>query len=313
MSPPKQKKKVKKKKKNKDDSDAEVYRKKKPKIKYGGLEEDEVSGRRTRGKKITYVDALGSDSDEDVIKKAPPRIKDSEEEEYVVNEDEDNEKDSDDLSEEEEEFEGQPRQTKPVYPENTPPPNIDAPLSNVLLPKELENPPSETILTTKLMTPIDVANIPLDPNQEFEEPNPIDEINKNVEQMDMEMMIEDEEYANKQLHLVAIQIEKERKRKEKEALKLELEQQQQQLQQQQQPPQQQQFIPEQKVPKKRGRKPKNYNPETGLPIPTINMDTITNSMPRSTGENNELELPKKRRGRGMYHNNFITLIICWNL
>lgn len=41
---------------------------KKPKIKFGGLDEsdddDEMLTRRTRGKKINYIDALGSDSDE---------------------------------------------------------------------------------------------------------------------------------------------------------------------------------------------------------------------------------------------------------
>lgn len=57
------------------------------------------------------------------------------------------------------------------------------------------------------------------------EPNPIDVINKNIEEMneqDMEKMMEEEEYANKQLQLVALQIEKEKKRKEREAKKLEI-------------------------------------------------------------------------------------------
>lgn len=48
-------------------SDIEPLKKKKPKIKYGGLtssDEDMGRRRRTRGKKTTYVDTLGSDSEE---------------------------------------------------------------------------------------------------------------------------------------------------------------------------------------------------------------------------------------------------------
>lgn len=45
-------------------SDLEIKRK--PKIKYGGLtsSEEETGRRKTRGKKTTYVDTLGSDSEE---------------------------------------------------------------------------------------------------------------------------------------------------------------------------------------------------------------------------------------------------------
>lgn len=45
-------------------SDLEIKRK--PKIKYGGLtsSEEETGRRRTRGKRTTYVDTLGSDSEE---------------------------------------------------------------------------------------------------------------------------------------------------------------------------------------------------------------------------------------------------------
>lgn len=304
LSPPKQnKKKVKKKKKSKDDSDAEVYRKKKPKIKYGGLDDEEI-GRRTRGKKITYVDALGSDSDEETVKKAPPKIPDSEEE-YVLNEDEEeNEKDSDDLYEEEEEEDADVYQSKALEANTTfsetLKPNIEAPLPTILLPvNEIEATP-DLVLVNKLIPPMNSAIFPLDPNQDFEEPNPIEEINKNVEAMDMEMMIEDEEYANKQLQLVAVQIEKERKRKEKEAaMKLEQEQQQQSLQ----------VTPEPKIPKKRGRKPKNYDPQTGLVTPPISIPIIIETVTpiAFSGpvnyENNEGDTPKKRRGRGILYKN----------
>lgn len=49
-----------------DDSDSEIPKlKKKPKIKYGRIEsDDENTGRRTRGKKINYLDVLGTDSDD---------------------------------------------------------------------------------------------------------------------------------------------------------------------------------------------------------------------------------------------------------
>lgn len=55
-----------------------------------------------------------------------------------------------------------------------------------------------------------------------DELNPIEEINKNIEEMsetDMEKLMEEESYANKQLALVALQIEKEKRRKEQEANK----------------------------------------------------------------------------------------------
>lgn len=53
----------KKKKRTGDDSDPEVF-KKRPNIKFGGLNDDEEVGRRTRGKKINYLEALGSDSED---------------------------------------------------------------------------------------------------------------------------------------------------------------------------------------------------------------------------------------------------------
>lgn len=62
----KRKRSSKKKKKRNDDSDSDAFkRKRKPKVKYGRIGSDtEDLGIRTRGKKINYLDVLGSDSDE---------------------------------------------------------------------------------------------------------------------------------------------------------------------------------------------------------------------------------------------------------
>ncbi|XP_044757448.1 remodeling and spacing factor 1 [Coccinella septempunctata] len=81
-------KKSKKKKKMFDDSDLENYRKKKPKIKYGMDSEDDTRGRRTRGKKTSYLDTLGSDSEEETLKK---KIRDKSDDEYVAEDDEEKE------------------------------------------------------------------------------------------------------------------------------------------------------------------------------------------------------------------------------
>lgn len=211
-----------------------------------------------------------------------------------------NEKDSDDAYEEESEedderYRNEMKQTQPKIQPQLPNPNETA--SNfIMTPQMQENNPNLPIITQNVMAPL---NLPVDANQDFDEPNPIDQINKNVEEMDMEMMIEDEEYANKQLQLVAVQIEKERKRKEKEALKLE-----------------QQFVPEPKIPKKRGRKPKNYDANAGMvitqsnpPIPTdvtIGTNMINTSLPINTGNlpNNDADTPRKRRGRGNLTNEY---------
>ncbi|XP_064214033.1 remodeling and spacing factor 1 isoform X2 [Tribolium castaneum] len=167
--------KKKSKKKKKEDSDVEVYKKKKPKIKFN----DEGPGRRTRGKKINYVDALGSDSDEDRVKRPPPRIES--EEEYVASE----------ASDDEETVKKPEKVQIQSY--------TDARFTQILPePKNILQEDGETEL------------------------NPIDQINRNVEMMDenqMEKMMEEEEYANKQLQLVAQQLEKEKRRKEREAKK----------------------------------------------------------------------------------------------
>ncbi|RZC32296.1 remodeling and spacing factor 1-like, partial [Asbolus verrucosus] len=221
------KKKSKKKKKDNDDSDAEVYRKKKPKIKFGLDGEDESPGRRTRGKKINYVDALGSDSDEDRVKRPPPRIES--EEEYVANEDDEFDED-DKVTDEEEGDSGEERAKAPKIQIQS---YADARFTQ-LLPEGVPT-PKDLYLKNQVLEDGD------------DEPNPIDQINRNVEMMDeneMEKMMEEEEYANKQLQLVALQLEKEKRRKEREAKKLEglL------------PPQ---LPQDQNAQKKRGRKPKN--------------------------------------------------------
>lgn len=63
------KKKSKKKKNSLLDELSDLEVKKRPRIKYGGLtsSDEELGRRKTRGKKTTYVDTLGSDSEE-VIK-----------------------------------------------------------------------------------------------------------------------------------------------------------------------------------------------------------------------------------------------------
>lgn len=114
------------------------------------------------------------------------------------------------------------------------------------------------------------------------EPDPIEEINKNLEEMDekeMEKMMEEEEYANKQLQLVALQIEKEKRRKEREA----------------------QMLNQEDIPKKRGKKP---NAGSNL----LNADFQNNaelseppgiSLPIFGDMSQEKEeTPKKKKGRG---------------
>lgn len=114
------------------------------------------------------------------------------------------------------------------------------------------------------------------------EPNPIEEINKNLEEMDekeMEKMMEEEEYANKQLQLVALQIEKEKRRKEREA----------------------QMLNQEDIPKKRGKKP---NASSNV----LNADFQNNaelseppgiSLPIFGDMSQEKEeTPKKKKGRG---------------
>lgn len=131
-----------------------------------------------------------------------------------------------------------------------------------------------------------------------DEPNPIEEINKNVEQMDeneMEKMMEEEEYANKQLQRVAVQIEKEKKRKEREAKKQQVILQQQQQQHTQIPPLSVVAAPTPPqplpvhTPKKRGRKPKNqfqmFNPVQEPIVSNVDGSMVNND------NNDELSEP----------------------
>lgn len=124
--------------------------------------------------------------------------------------------------------------------------------------------------------------------------NPIEAINKNIEEMsetDMEKLMEEESYANKQLALVALQIEKEKRRKEQEAKNLEV-----------------LLQHSQKTSKKRGR-----NDQPDLPVdlmmedyqnnaelsepPGVSLPIFGDLPPISTSPE---EVPKKRKGRGEF-------------
>ncbi|CAG9859563.1 unnamed protein product [Phyllotreta striolata] len=86
-------------------SDLERGIKKRPKIKYGGLsssEEEIGRRRRTRGKKTTYIDTLGSDSDDERKRRDKLGIvsDDYDDEDFVANEDEEEEeKESEEIEE----------------------------------------------------------------------------------------------------------------------------------------------------------------------------------------------------------------------
>lgn len=125
--------------------------------------------------------------------------------------------------------------------------------------------------------------------------NPIEEINKNIEEMsetDMEKLMEEESYANKQLALVALQIEKEKRRKEQEARNLEV-----------------LLQHSQKTTKKRGR-----NDPGELPVDLMMGDYQNNAeLSEPPGvtlpifgdippplSNSPEETPKKRKGRGRF-------------
>ncbi|KRT80721.1 PHD finger motif containing protein [Oryctes borbonicus] len=318
------KKRSKKSKKHFDDSDEDRSKKKKRRIKYGGLnddeEEEETAGRRTRGKKINYADVLASDSDDEIrARKAPPRIESDDD--YVANEDEDQDNDEEYEKEESVEKEGEADvEEKP--PKNkerekqVSPPSTDKAESvstevkstpetqpTTVLPPEKpagaeinpEPTPEENFDLDNLNSSIeDLPDDIVDDNDVDDELNPIDEINKNLEEMDeeeMEKLMEEEEYANKQLQLVAMQLEKEKKRKEREAKKKEIT-----------------TTVDTKAPKKRGKKKLSNvvqiatlqvgpdmqsNPELSEP-PGVTIP-IFSEIPPSTPIDGS---PKKRRGRG---------------
>ncbi|KAL1491965.1 hypothetical protein ABEB36_012476 [Hypothenemus hampei] len=77
-------------------------------IQYGGLTSSEDDtygrGRRTRGKKTTYVDTVGSESEEETAssKKNPRKIESDDDEDFIANDEEGEEEDKADLDEEEE-------------------------------------------------------------------------------------------------------------------------------------------------------------------------------------------------------------------
>ncbi|KAI4459649.1 histone acetyltransferase [Holotrichia oblita] len=315
------KKRSKKSKKHFDDSDEDRSKKKKRRIKYGGLnddeDEEETAGRRTRGKKINYADVLATDSEDEVRgRKAPPRIESDDD--YVANEDEEDndeelekeesvdkkksappdvneksleDKDSDKLQPSVvEETQSKPAETKSsevatveVLSENVPPTQI---ASESI---QEENFDLDNLNSSIDDLPDDIA----DDNDVDDELNPIDEINKNLEEMDeaeMEKLMEEEEYANKQLQLVAMQLEKEKKRREREAKKKESG-----------------AGGDTKTPKKRGRKASSVvqiatlqigpdmqsNPELSEP-PGITIPIFSEIPPSKPIEGS----PKKRRGRG---------------
>ncbi|KAJ8941454.1 hypothetical protein NQ318_016894 [Aromia moschata] len=397
---------VKKKKKKKKSlldelSDVEPLKKKKPKIKYGGLtssEEEMGRGRRTRGKKTTYVDTLGSDSEEENHrKKNPRRIESDDDEDFVANEeDKDSEEGQEDVEEEEEEEERElesPAGRRPlivpkIYIKKTS--QIEKPKERfaVQAEKEANNVSKENAKLTGETSAVSVEKPKLDGGsklaQEESQPiqeksqakleekseaqkkptedatvrsepvlnktsstekgtddkqeqketntnskkvstekegltqgkgvedhpdgkNPIDELDKSIESMDsdeMERMMEEEEYANKQLQLVAMQLEKEKKWKAKEGNNFEFGGK----------------ASEPTTPVKRGRKPKPNQPSP-VAQNVIHEPIVTNvrALIRNDDSNDELseppgvalplfeelalrrndeETPKKRRGRG---------------
>lgn len=316
------KKRSKKSKKNFDDSDEDRSKKKKRRIKYGGLnddddEEEEIGGRRTRGKKINYADVLASDSDDEIKKRAPPRIESDDD--YVANEEEQEEQDEEDFEKEEsaEEDKGESQkkddeeqtektletenveESKQSDPTPAPPPILPEVEKPVEINATIEQ---ENFDLDNLNSSIDDLPDDLD-NDDDDGLNPIEEINKNLEEMDeeeMEKLMEEEEYANKQLQLMAMQLEKEKKRREREAKKKEM-------------ALTTATPPVEKSPKKRGRKNKQAdtspnsnvvqigalqvgpdmqsNPELSEP-PGITIPIFSEIPPPIEAS------PKKRRGRG---------------
>ncbi|KAJ8919133.1 hypothetical protein NQ315_012118 [Exocentrus adspersus] len=334
-------------------SDLEPLKKKKPKIKYGGLtssDEDTVKKRRTRGKKTTYVDTLGSDSEEDKRRNSRRIDSDEDDEDFIANEDEkDSDVQDDDLDEEDQDDEletvsgrralvvpkiyiKKPAVTKEVdRPREKIPPSLQKSngadvknnstkpdksslgleqsqpvggnyqsVNTSLMRRTIEQPithPEQSLekcssVEDKLNTD---HNKPLTQKRqndvlikssgkglinkellEGEDDNPIEKINKNLEEMDsddMEKMMEEEEFANQQLQLVAMQLEKEKKRKAEEAKRLELEE--------------KSITPP--VPAKRGRKPKAKE----LPKNIVHEPIVSNvkALIRNDVDNDELSEP----------------------
>lgn len=177
--------------------------KKHGRIKYGGLtSDDEDTGRRTRGKKIDYAAVLASDSDDELRRRlGKPAIEsDDDDEEYVANEEDLQEAEGEADVEEKEESNEEDEDDLPIVKRK-----------KKMISSDDED--DQPIVSSKKKK---VAEL------ESDDDNPIDSINKDMEDMDeeeMEKMMNEEEYANKQLQLVAQQIEKEKKRQERKAKK----------------------------------------------------------------------------------------------
>lgn len=219
----------------------------------------------------------------DVPRKAAPKVVESEEE-YVVNEE-------DVLEEERDEFENN-RDTsdeEDSEDEETPVSKKGNEIGGLPFVDKLNMTPVVQLEKTQI-TEIRATG---------EELNPIEAINKNIEEMsetDMEKLMEEESYANKQLALVALQIEKEKRRKEQEAKNLEV-----------------LLQHSQKTSKKRSRNDPNLpvdlmmsdyqnNAELSEP-PGVSLPIFGELPPGNSPE----EVPKKRKGRGEFP---CTKLIC---
>lgn len=240
---------------------------------------------------------LGSDSDDDVPKKVASKVEESEEE-YVVNEEEvleqereeeENEKESSD--DEDSEEDENDKLAKHIKSKKKKQAKLESVIDKLHMNPVVQLEKAE--LADIRVPPPDVARDNIDGRQKVL--NPIEEINRNIEEMsekDMEKMMEEESYANSQLALVALQIEKEKRRKEQEAKNLEM------LMQQ-----------NQKGAKKRGRKD-----QPDIPVDMMMNDYANNAeLSEPPGVSLPIfgdlpplpdtleEAPKKRKGRGIYN------------
>lgn len=134
----------------------------------------------------------------------------------------------------------------------------------------IKPPPNKDIVEDKVLG---------DEAEDDEDGNPIEKINKNLEEMDsdeMEKMMEEEEFANKQLQLVALQLEKEKKRRAEEAKRLESETK----------------TVASVVPAKRGRKPKQKEPPQ-MQKSVVHEPIVSNvkALIRNDNDNDELSEP----------------------
>ncbi|XP_015127567.1 titin [Diachasma alloeum] len=204
---------------------------------YGGLpedrppEDDEPLGRRTRGRKINYqVDAIMSDSEEE-LKKALRKTEDSEDE-FVMNDGEDHKNDADKNSDSaDDEYSPQKMAgAKHKSPKNRrskkSPAGRKAPDNGE--PKQRKKPgPKPGSKNKPRLSKSPGGSITLEGTPSIGEvegslaslaPEELGDLND--EQL-AQMMMEDEEYGRRQLELAAIEIAKNKKKEEREAKKLE--------------------------------------------------------------------------------------------